>query len=698
MHISDNHFSSTIPESMLTTRGLVEINVNNNKLLGVMPTSKIYASSIDVETNRLSGYLSVSVASNASVRVLKGNIYDCKSLLPAVDPIYSTYICGSEELNNTLVSFFVVFGSFLVIVIYSIFRKLPIFNRESLGDRNITDEFEAAPHVKMLITAQWNNLNTVIILVCFVFIIQIISYPSLKSSKSYSTLSFQYSWDVSAAYMAGAGPLAVLTMIVLFGHGMYCRKTVSDYKKTALHQVSTGYDDDALFESFEFKTRLAIGCLVILELFGFILIDVAYIVLVEYCKNQDELFWLQVGSVLFQLFWESFQVSDTVLYFDRKFKVPKFWGKVYIRSIIMIGSNIVAPSIAMIFASSSCFSSIITKPAAKSLPYTLQFCSLRNDINYLECENVISEVRALSFNAPLVYNNGCRNEILEYFVPIFILYVAINFMIPVFECLFYLSCQSPKITLPGILVNEIGSIYWPSEKLEPPFKFVYSPERIMVQENIHVILILTYGILSPPLLIILCIDMVLQFFINRYIILRYLKQCKHKEDLEHLNENCHNSWLCPMSFINCTMVFSCCFHVMFMLDMAFDSYSLKNVVWVLVIFPLIFGLLIYFNANQERITKSEMRETIVQYPPSMRRFSSMRNPLEASHVLAGPFDVGSLGGDRELTKLATGVLDERLSVNREDDREAPLDGGEAKYREENIISSDQPVNEGQEEV
>lgn len=67
---------------------------------------------INLEVNRLSGEIPGSLETAYGINILTGNVFHCKdySKLPHHDPAYHYYVCGSDELNQSMISFAVIFG------------------------------------------------------------------------------------------------------------------------------------------------------------------------------------------------------------------------------------------------------------------------------------------------------------------------------------------------------------------------------------------------------------------------------------------------------------------------------------------------------------------------------------------------------------------------------------------------------------
>ena len=382
--------------------------------------------------------------------------------------------------------------------------------------------------------------------------------------------------------------MAVLTLIAIFANIYYIRRSQSDYNDMIwvhIHSVDGSTNSiikdicaqysSILFEKFRATTRAFFVFLLLVCMSISVVLDSMFIVLVDYCQNPYELYALQFGLILVTTLFGEY-VSSTVLHkcinmFHGEFCVPRFWGFVYLRSLLSLLVYLVAPVIATIFSSPSCFVTLFLSEDIDPEPYELKFCSLRDE--NLVCLEEVTDMIDLRVQAPFIYNNVCRNDLIEKFIPIFLFSTATSIMFLNARYFYFVSQKSPLTTVPHKLLTLFGSVYWPSEELKLPFRFVYSPTFISIQQNISMVILLTYGVLSPALSVSICIYLVILYAVNRHTVLRYIKECKNEANIKALDERCENSWLGTKSFANTTVVFSIIFHGLFLMDMSLDTFS-----------------------------------------------------------------------------------------------------------------------------
>ena len=179
----------------------------------------------------------------------------------------------------------------------------------------------------------------------------------------------------------------------------------------------------------------------------------------------------------------------------------------------------------------------------------------------------------------------------------------------------YLSNVKNVASLPKWLFYFFPTILWPEEKFSnPPFPYFYIFEvkRNMFKQNIYIGLILTLGIISPPLLILICLTSMTDYVTTRIAIMRYLKLSKDEESVRSIENSFEHVWRCPSNFMWYAVSFSCVFHVLFLLDMANDeAANFVDTIWIIILFTVV--ILFYrsiISSYKNFNFKSAIKETV----------------------------------------------------------------------------------------
>ena len=142
LHLAGNGLSGELVQSLPASSQLFDLSLSHNRLSGTIPVDILSIANVDLsynqfggeyqgrmqyrpdsnislEINRLSGQLPVSElerVSNGSLSILRGNLFSCNSV-PENDDFSRDYVCGSRNLNDSLLVFASVFGSAVLLVL-----------------------------------------------------------------------------------------------------------------------------------------------------------------------------------------------------------------------------------------------------------------------------------------------------------------------------------------------------------------------------------------------------------------------------------------------------------------------------------------------------------------------------------------------------------------------------------------------------
>ena len=135
LHLTGNGFAGEIISTLPDDSRITDLSLSHNQLSGTLPlhiqavervdcsynqfsgkyndNSELWINNfLDLRINRLSGRLPVCKLENVSdLNILRGNIFSCDSI-PENDEYVNDYICGSEDLNESLY----VFGPALTVI------------------------------------------------------------------------------------------------------------------------------------------------------------------------------------------------------------------------------------------------------------------------------------------------------------------------------------------------------------------------------------------------------------------------------------------------------------------------------------------------------------------------------------------------------------------------------------------------------
>ena len=641
LHIAYNGFIGRFPNNLqIKSKVLKDINLSGNKLTGTIPESLFYGSykELDLSKNKLSGtlaerdgftcdklFLDVNRISGeipyrlfknvTELRVLAGNDFMCEldqSDLPSQDSIVNSYTCGSFNFDVAISTFGVIFFFVLLFLFISSFRKSSYdfmlslckfytISIDSLGDY---------PNIKAFLNILENYTISNVIVAVVIFVCQVITFPSLK--RDYSTQDPQYSWSFSAAYVSGLPFILVLFFIWVVSISIFS------------YMISSKHSDQ--LASFEIKTVprgkstgravVLIAATLILELFVSIMLNIGYIILVEK-SSEIVVSIIQFAFTIINIMLNSFLIPASIRHFDLKLK-----RKISLMSLMILFNSLIGPLISMILTSPRCFLDVLEgiEPISSTYPYITCLRLALSDTTCILEETVYFK---LEFAPDFIYNNTCRNEIFKYFIPLLLLsYTYSLFFVPILYA--YLSSVKNVSSLRRWVFYLVPAVLWPEEKFtNPPFIFLFDIETTMFKEDISIGLILTLGIISPPLLILICLTNITDFVTTRIVLLRYLKLTKDKDSMRLMESRFEHVWRCPDNFIWYAVSFSCLFHISFLLDMANDGVDFIDTIWIIIVFPCV--ILLY------RSTKT-LYKNFVRTKPTIKEEAVYDDELKVKEI------------------------------------------------------------------
>jgi len=619
VYVAHNKLSNIIPESLFRVKSLQRVSMNANKIKGTVP-SNIFGQYYKLQTNRLSGPIASNSFSNvSSVDILESNSFACPtSDLPSNDPDFPVYVCGSQSLDDALCVFFGVVGIFflyLCICRYFGREKAKVFG--TIRHENINHIFEHLPNVKLYMLALWKHTRLTIEICIVIFVSQLIAFPSLKNISNYATKSYQYTWTFSGAYFQGTGPLVSLLIMGVCSTTYFAIKTSKEHTLLLVSKFAEDHMGD-YFESTSLRTNLSIMLFLVFEFAGLICINVVYVLLFNRVSGLFELLMLQFALAMVNQWVQNFQIKFYMKYMNSIIGIREFWVSVVVFSIIVLFNLIVAPAVSVLFISTNCLGYLFTESIPEHAPYPLPFCNQRSDT--YECTLQVFELQTISFDPPFIYLNDCRNEILAVFIPVFLLSLAFMFAYPPVSYLVLTRHPHPTTSVFHRVLSIVGTIYWPSEKLEGPFSFVHNPQISMMKVNLFTGLALTVGITSPPLLVAIALTSFMTYYMQHIMFVRFVNECPHPEMVQTLDQNCLDAWRCPYYFLWPAIITSYTFQVLFLLDMATDtngdSYTIVDFIWIPVVYVVcLTSLRAYFYFGEksvEEIVKQRVSKTHVE--------------------------------------------------------------------------------------
>lgn len=267
--LAHNRLTGFIPQSLQQYTGWQYLDLSFNKLKGTLdymtnftvdvadlpPNSTHYATALALHVNRLSGGFPNYLAEATVINILQGNHFSCANDgkdLPENDPSYKNYYCGSFELNRAWQNW-----GFVLFFVMLLFLVRRLCSREGsvpqswwlveLWDRTLRYISQARAQMELqdVSVQEVGPLSTLEIRsmlfmlkslrsftwrVALIAVVACIPAYAAVSDSYYSTITFQYGWIISGAYISGFSMgicfLGLWAGIIWFAHYLVVRTHV----------------------------------------------------------------------------------------------------------------------------------------------------------------------------------------------------------------------------------------------------------------------------------------------------------------------------------------------------------------------------------------------------------------------------------------------------------------------------------------
>ncbi len=467
--LSGNQFTGSIGDVSTTSRSFTQLQLASNDLQGQIPAfiwkgnfTKIDLSfnrlngSIDsrfspppdatvyVQRNQLSGNIPNALWNLKTVNVLEGNIFSCRrnrNDLPHHDPLYETYSCGSDSLNDAIY----VWLTLTVVVcfvgwalVYRVRSKLQHIRTmlEKWWNLATNTNSKAVPFWLRLLICNFlvgSNMRQYLIRFALLLLFAVAIYAGISSD--FGCYTHQYGWIITATYTRGLiSTLMLLTMYIVMTYYLVemLRVTISARSTAEAVKRSIVRKPIPRVRRTKAKRRLESIFLLLVDATVVLAINVTYVLSLS---KPFSFMAHQVISILlsaFKILCSMIVVNNFGIYFNEQIVIA-----------INIFNNIVAPYLAEMLASPDCFWYILNSPPSLQSSVdnvkckTFSICFIESCRDIVECHNTaISIYRThliqLSYTPPFKYSYMCSSSLLSTFSAVFIFrYIYSGIIVPV---------------------------------------------------------------------------------------------------------------------------------------------------------------------------------------------------------------------------------------------------------------------------
>jgi Leucine-rich repeat (LRR) protein len=612
LYLRRNYFSGSLPVDISVTAAVVDLS--HNVLEGEVPYGLLHLLSLrerflsrtlqlhhnkftsgldnsmhvdlhavlDFTYNRFSGP-PVGASWPVVGSLLTANIFSCrsdKSDLPAGDKAYNRYQCGSDNVNNPLIAWVVLAVAFVALLIL-LLRRFAESNDRVKETRSTLQRWLAVVEgqnrevnipslTKLWEVSKMLSRGALYITVATVFVLAPV-YAALSSY--YGTFTHQYAWVLSAVLLSGRVPFALCFAcfaLLLLG------AVVLLFWLLAWQKFPVTLPAGKVVSYKGKHLRAAGACLVYIAvnfaIVGFV--NITFVATSIYSAPE-----YQIAISAFKVIWNSFAspfLSRCLAYELSAARADWFTLELF----VSIMNNIGIPLLAVIFVSPLCLYNLVGGKVA----------DLVGDVSELPATN-----------DPFYYSYQCGYQYMDYYCAAFV-YICLmtTFGTPLVElsCVWLHKWAGPDsclgrltgATLPRVLKPvATDAALIPDRSIMRPF---FDATQFLVAQVTSIALILTLGVVFPPLAVTLIGGIVLS---TLYTVLKVGRLLSHahaagqRNYIEIVSQECAGA-VTPQLLKRAFWVllwFGASFYTLFLFDMLGDAVGFYAAYWVIIVVPLL---------------------------------------------------------------------------------------------------------------
>lgn len=688
LSLSHNLFSGTIPLAIQSS-SFTSLDLSHNRFRGTgsAMNSNSSSSSLKINVNRLSGEIPSNFDGIKTVDVVGGNLFDCgdRGDLPSKDPNSESYVCGSSDFDVSLV----VWATVCIIYVgvagtlgYKVYYQANQANTASElnSAEALEDDFDdlhpcfasKLRHFWIIVEARARMLRTwseyamalesseyrevtrfvhvltfvrksTIILTAVIAPITCTFYYVSKIYCNRGTHSYQYRWLFTGAFLSGTVP-SIIVLVIFFAAVFFLMyrivhaeaKLVAIGKCVVENSIPAKPADNRQVFDVDEKNRAHVRksyifILTCLTLNGLVVLIIkgvyVYASLKDNIPSNAKLFFKLLLS-MFDIVWNGVVLSNIVTSFGHFMR-----SKVRIRlhlSLILFNS-IMAPVVASAATDENCFVELFGGIEEVISSSTLTYCARLDPADFTnnppDCLHYGTLSVSTAYLPPFLYSYQCTSSIFTNFIPVFMFsYVVLAFVVPFFLATIAYSASNTEIFAPCL--HLLPNIFWPARLNAADNTSAINAEIVMSCLLQHIVVLITYGLVAPPLAVAVCCNVVItcyqwQILIGRYILCRSQQHggvaAKSSQSGEgyplpdmqaatvielntqktvrcaRLDEECRGVWLGPLQSVWTIVDMSCLFFAIVFIDMAGDEVGWRRAILSLSLptmaIPVIFQVL-----------------------------------------------------------------------------------------------------------
>lgn len=427
---------------------------------------------------------------------------------------------------------------------------------------------------------------------CALYAVVILLPVYFTLSRSYGTLTNSYAWSVSAAFLSGTVPIIpeiimwifLLTSVLI----VYCMLArIPPTQGTTPSTTTTAFFKK---EFVLYVLYLSANTTVVMAA------NVAYVYIAIY-QGRILRAMAQVLLAVFKYGWGNFVMDIllgrvvTLVKGEKKCKNDASYTNLLVTATVV--NNIIIPCVVVAIISPSCFYNVFSQADKVYSEFSYSTCT-----RYVNgfCSAVQGVRGKSSYSPPYEYSYQCSSGLITYYAPAFVnLCIVSTVVSPVTQMvvLFLYQRAAPGTMWHSLLAWSLPSLLKPLEGGAEHSGAFLKPGRTFLSIITYLALLLTFGVVFPPLAAALALAVLMTVWCTRLRLGRFLCVARDlpqwSEYLALIERECevvnapavlqHSLWM--------LMALSCCFYALFLFDTLGDAVGFRGAYWVLIVLPLL---------------------------------------------------------------------------------------------------------------
>jgi Leucine-rich repeat (LRR) protein len=664
LHLSGNKFTSSLPSAVVLSNTLYDVSLSHNSLTGAIPKviqqrrwynldlsyNRLSATltgdfganhsadpallnapgsdyAVSLENNRLSGRIPGFLQSLQTVSILGTNVFSCaldSADLPAQDSDRDNYQCGSSAFDVPYYVWLILAGVGCSGLAWTAVR-FPAGALRSWYDSS-QRVVDGRPVLASLMHAMNELCGASLFSGAMIVVVLAPCYAALSHFSG--TLTHQYAWAVSAAFLSGAAPVAVefplwllLTVLVL---AMLRRASLlADYLTRGYRSwnQASAASNYTLTDSRRFAiyaTFLLIDVVVVVGA------NVLYVYIAIY-QSSALLVLAQVLMSFFKLLWNSVCIGAILRALVGRFAPQLLLGQGYAKAyrvrlmalqvFTALLNSVMLPCLVVAAVSPNCFYNVLQPAPKVTSAFSYNAC-LSFTVSG-ECDTYAYVPSTTSYDAPFTYSYQCSSSLITYYAPAFVnLCIITVFVVPAAQLAGLQLLQRLPVSFcsgyaHGLIRQMVPPMLLPlpgqGAEQDVARAVTYVPaSRLLASLVTSLGVLLTFGAVFPPLGLALTFTAATTVLFTKLTIGRFLCGAEERGQLgaylSILEQQCEGAgsagFLRGAAWMLVTL--SCLFYTLFLFDTLGDAVGFRRALWVLIVVPLLPALLYALVAFVER--------------------------------------------------------------------------------------------------